>query len=876
MLAILTNLLLISALVEPNTMDRQTDAVEIFFCDFSDADWDVNFDRWPDKWLRTYGPEMPQFIEAKLQGDSSTPEGKCLTVNLNGGGASISSPPIAVSDNFAYVAEVRLRGEGVGFARARVRVDFCDDHRQVVESARSKWYQNTTGWEKIQIGPVNNAHENVSLAIITLEVVKGKHVDLAGTFSLDDVWLARLPRMSVNTNSPFNVYDNPKKVVVTCELSGIREQDPDIHFELLDASSHKLEGNTVQLEGQLITEKLSKASDIVDARFERPAGYAGTTKWQPPIKDFGFYRVRVSMQTARGTLKDHMITIAVVPPMESAAQGEFGWSLAGDDLPLGFDQLNLLLPRTGISWVKLPVWYGESEPERGDQLMLFAEQLAAKKIEIVGVLDRPPADLDFGKILPTDLSVADLFSNMEASIWLPSLDEVLTRLSLKVKYWQLGIDSDTSYAHYPLAEREVSQLREKLFRFGQDVHLGIGWPWLQGIASRSEVPWHFQQMSASPQLTGDELASYLEMPAQKGVVRWSLVEPLPRKDYDLETRTRDLVQQMISGKIHGASAIFAAKPFDDDAGLMTDAGTPGDLLLPWRTTASLLSGTRYVGSIQLPGGSTNRLFEDKEGTMVMVVWNQQPRQESVFLGENVQVVDVWGRREVPKGKEYLQVIEVNTMPKYVVGINGAVARMMMGTSFANSDVPSIFELAHSNQLLIENSFAQGIGGVARIVAPEGWQILPDRIDLKLAVGEKAKRAFQVVLPFDATSGVTPLRVDFEIAAEKPYKFSVFRELNVGDKDIDVEVATRVEEDGSLIVEQRMINRESAPIDFKCLMYAPDRRRQRMHVFQLTNNWDLKTFTYTEAEDLIGKELLLKVEEIGGKNRVLNYRFMVEE
>jgi hypothetical protein len=881
MLNTLLSLLLCGVLSAPKAEERNVDAVEIFYCDFTEAgNWDINYDGWPDKWKRQQGPHLPHYVKVAMEDDETAIAGRCLSVKLNGGGAEVNSPAVAISDKFSYVAEAQLRGEKLESSRARLRIDFCDEQRRVLESAVSPWFSNTEGWQKINIGPVDVTHPDVRLSIITLVVEQGKDIDLHGKFSVCDIWLARLPRMSVKTNSPFNVYDDPKKVMVTCELSGIREQDPDIRFRLLDASSQELDDNTVQLQGKLITEKLSKASDIIniDRNVQRPAGYAGSTNWPPPIKDYGYYRIEVSMHTARKTLERQEISIAVVPPIQTASRGEFGWSLAGDEIPLDFEQLQMLLPRTGVSWVKLPVWYGITETERGDQLVHFTEQLAAKDIDVVGVLDRPPADLDFGKEIPLDASIADLLSNVDSSVWLPSLDEVLTRLSLRVRWWQLGIDNDTSYAHFPNCEKEIRQLRDKLFRFGQDVSLGIGWPWLEMPPSLGRPTWDFEQMSVEPQLTGTELASYLRLPAREGITRWTSVQPLPREDYDLETRTQDLVQQMISAKINGAGAIFAANPFDDENGLMTEVGSPGDLLLPWRTTASLLSGTVFLGSIPLPGGSENRLFQSPDGTVVMVLWNQVPRQEVMYLGDHVKIVDVFGRAETPVLQDRRHLVEVTQLPKFITGMNGSVARMGMGAKLANTDIPSVFELAHANSIEIENTFQQGIGGTIKIVGPEGWQMVPDKIDFKLAIGEKVKRPFQIFLPFDATCGSTPLRIDFDVIAERPYRFSVYRDVNVGDKEIELEVNTRLQEDGTLIVEQRMINRGDTPVDFKCLLNASSvgRRQQRMQVFQLTNSWDTKTYNYVDGEELLGEELYLKVEEQGGQRRVLNYRFMVDQ
>ena len=865
-------LLILSVLATPASESRHVDAVEIFSYDFG-PQWDVNYDLWPDKWRRQLGPDWPHYVQVQLEEDKDATVGRCLAVRLNGGGAMLTSPAVSVSDKFSYVVDARLKAIQLKHSRAQLRLDFCDEQRNVLESATSEWFSNTKGWVTVRIGPVSINQTEVRLAQITLLVDKGERVDLDGVVSLDDIWLARLPRMAVRTNSPFNVYTNPQDVTVTCDLSGILEQDPDIRFELLDASSHRLKDDTVQLDGRVIAERLSKASDI-DSSIERPRGYAGSSQWRPPIKEYGFYRVRVSMQTARGTLKDHVISIAVVPPLDQTNRGEFGWSLAGDDIPLSFENLQNLLPRVAVSWVKLPVWYGEAEPERGDELVQFTERLAAKDIEVVGVLDHPPKDLDFGRRIAADVTIADLLSGEDPEIWLPSLDSVLTRLSLRVRWWQLGIDSDTSYSDFRNLEQEIEKLRGQMFRFGQDVSLGLGWPWTKNSPVTKSATWEFQQLSATPSFTGKEIATYLQLPKRKGLTRWVLVDPLDREHYDLETRTRDLVEQMLAAKIHGAEGIFVNQPFDDNRGIMSDAGTPGELLLPWRTTAALLSGAQYMGSIRVPGHSENRVFETKTGEVLMVIWNREPTQEVIYLGENVRVVDVWGRAKTPEEDGNRQIIEVANLPQFLLGLDPHVARWRMSTRIAEPNIPSVFGSSHANRIEITNPFEQGAGGIIQLVGPEGWQILPNRVDFKLSAGEKAPRPFHIVLPFNAVNGTATIRADFDFAADRQYKFSVYREVTVGDKDIDLELHTRFEDDGTLVVEQRMINYADTPVDFKCLLYAPGRRRQRMQVFRLSNSADIKVYKYSNGQDLIGGELWLRAEEQGG-NRVFNYRVIAE-
>lgn len=874
MVAVVASLMILTSLATTASEDRHIDAVEIYSCDFTT---DVNYDRWPDDWQRKRGRQWPFYVDVSLDDDEQAVNGRCLTVNLNGGSASVSSPAIAVSDKFSYVLEARLKAEKIKNSRAQVRVDFCDDSpdRVVLESFSSEWFKNTNGWTKIEIDPHSISNPDVRIAKITLLVQRGDHVDLGGKVSLDDVWFARLPRMTVRTNSSYNVYTDPRDVVVTCDLSGILEKDPDIHFKLLDASDQSLDNESIQLQGRLITERVSKASDIVNTSKSRVRGYAGSTKWHPPIHDYGFYRVEVSMRTKRGTLEKRVISLAVVPPIKDKDHGEFGWSLAGDDNPLSFDQLEELLPRVGVSWIKLPVWYGETEAERGEQLVMFAERLAAKDIEVVGVIDRPPLDLDLGKRVTKDVTIADLLSSEDPSAWLPSLDAVLTRLSLRVRWWQLGVDYDTSFSDFQDLEKEIGALRAQLFRFGQDVKLGIGWPWHEHSSQDMTATWDFQQLSSTPALTGKEIATYLELPKREGVDRWAIIEPLPRAYYGLETRTRDLVEQILAAKTHGADGIFVAMPFDDESGLMTDQGTPGDLLLPWRTTASLLSGSKFLGQIRLPGRSENHIFETGSGEVLMVVWNRRPKKEVIYLGDNIQVVDVWGRYKRPEQEEHRQIIEANPLPTFIVGLDPRVAKWRMSARLVESRVPSVMGFEHLNGLEITNSFDQGAGGSVELVAPGDWQVSPNKLNFKLSAGEQTRRPFHIVLPFDANTGDATLRADYTFAADRAYRFSVYRDVRVGDQDIELELDTHIDQDGRLVVDQRMINYSAQRADFKCLLRVDGRRTQKMQVFRLGNSYDRQQYIFPNGEELVGRNIWLRAEELNG-TRVINHRVKVEQ
>src|SRR5690606_39118538 len=130
--------------------------------------------------------------------------------------------------------------------------------------------------------------------------------------------------------------------------------------------------------------------------------------------------------------------------------------------------------------------------------------------------------------------------------------------------------------------------------------------------------WDFLSRTASPPLTADETATYLQQAPAAPPAQWTMLAPLERKHYPLDRRARDLVERMIAVKIHRTQAAFATDPFDPHQGLLEPDGTPGELFLPWRTTALLLGGAEYLGTLERPGGSENHVFQRGDEAVMMI------------------------------------------------------------------------------------------------------------------------------------------------------------------------------------------------------------------------------------------------------------------
>lgn len=866
-------MLILAAQAAAPITQRQPDAVEIFHCGF-EASADEDYDGWPDRWTRKRGPNYPGYQPVQISEEPSPEGSSCLRMALNGGAVQVSSPKIEVGSMFSYVLEGYLKTEGLINDEAYLTVVFLDAKGQPVGTFDSDRYRAGKDWIKVQLGPLTSSSEKVQSAVIELHVEPRGVPDLKGTIWFDDIWLGRLPRISLSTNSLCNVYssDSPPPEI-TCKVSGILERDPVMTFELLDCSSQSLSRHSRRLEGQVVAQKSSKASTLLGTTITKDVGFAGTAHWSPAIKEPGYYRVTVNMSGQSGVILERETRLAVLPPQATPARGEFGWSLPDGDRPLSLAALTQLLPQVGINWVKFPVWSGGSSTERLDQLVTFSERLGRRGIETVGVLDRPPPELQSHLGETAALLAADVFST-SAEVWYPSLEPIMTRLSLQLKWWQLGLDDDISFVGYPNLQSRIAEVKKALRRFGQRIYLGFGSRIINADPDEAQPAWDFLSYNSNPQLTDSETTAYLAAHSGRTTRRWLSIEPLSRKEYSMETRAADLIRRMVAARRAGADVVFVARPFDDECGLMHADGTPGELFLAWRTAAAALAGADYLGSLRLPQGSTNHVFA-RGNQVVILVWNATPCEEEIYLGDDARQIDVWGREARQVTRDHATVFAVGPLPTLIVGSSEPIVRWNLDFAFTQPRMPSLFGLAHENEFVVKNFFPQGVGGEVRLLTPESWKTYPRITNFKLGAGEELRQPFTVTLPFDATAGRHEVRVEVHIHGDRACQFSIYRSLEVGLGDVELEVTSHLNALGELEVEQKFINHETEPVSFKCMLFAPDRRRLVAQVIRLGQAQETKSYRFPNGAELIGKTLLLRAEELNG-HRILNQRFVAQE
>ena len=298
-------------------------------------------------------------------------------------------------------------------------------------------------------------------------------------------------------------------------------------------------------------------------------------------------------------------------------------------------------------------------------------------------------------------------------------------------------------------ETKIAEIKRRLEQSGQEIRLGVGWRWLYPVppAGPGRLPWTFlsYRLGAGADGGGDGRVSCRLctessrscVPNRAGTAAppgprsqtvaaaWVVLAPLPRSEYAAPMRVQDLVQRMLAARIHGASAVFVPQPFDDQQGLMNADGSPGELFVPWRTTATLIGGAEYLGPIQLPGGSTCHAF-GRDGQAILVIWNDHADDRALAAGRPVEQIDVWGRTVPPAASRIAGQLEREVASRPAADVSHRAERggrpLAGGAGLRQPARRQRVRRRAADRPAVRNPFGQGVGGEVKLHAPASWGV----------------------------------------------------------------------------------------------------------------------------------------------------------
>lgn len=899
----------------------------VYRCLF-DESVDQNYDNWPDFWTRRSGRDYPKYVKSEIVAEASPGSPRSLHVFLDGGSFAASTPPFPISSIFSYSVEVWVRSRGLHADRMAVACTILDTGGAPLAKYRSRWLGDTPDWTRVTLGPFDLDLSQPSQAIVEIEVRAGEIPDVGAEAWFGGLRVYRMPGLRLTLDHPLGMYTLPELPTVSCRVSGIRTSDTPLSFTILNATGQTVVETSLTPnyhEIVLTEEESHPPRKHVEKRLE------GSIEWRPPLEQAGFYWIRAKLVCPPAATRELQLPLTVMRASPTTAATPFGWTLPHQGHLLSLPRLAELIVQSHVGWIKYPLWFDEeADPKTIQETSMLLERLGSRGVKVVGLIV-PPERVRERLSGPSSSTVGVLLS--DGTTWGPSLVLSFARTASLVPFWQVGDDREPVAFDPGTLQSTLGQLKKLLGPVTAKLRLGVPWSALIPPPEDDLAFIHFQ---AEPPLTAEELEAYFpprstdqllgaEKDQSLGVGKEQSVsaeknqsgsseenhaaaagsnppakseesgqadgtkrneansadrktpliflelEPLDRRTYPMASRVRDLVLRMAAVKRTCADAAFHPNPFDPNSGLFFPNGAPSELFLPWRTTAETLGSGTYIGSVMLPSESHNHVFE-RQDEGVMLVWNEQPVQEVLYLGETPQVVDVWGNAAPLANSERGQVLLVDQWPRFVEGISIPITRWRQKTQLAVGRLPIVYGRAQSNRLRWENTFAVPVSGEVTITTRSNWLTSPQRFVFQLAPGELAERDFAITLPLDAEAGRHPLRVDFHVVADRDYRFSSYHFVDVGLGHVYFQLTTHLDASGDLVVHQVLINETPDPVSFRCELFAPDRRRQFCQIDGQTTGRHTFVYRFPRGEELLGKTLWLRVEEIGG-SRILNYRIV---
>lgn len=843
-------------------------AVEVLRASF-EPDEDRDYDGQPDDWSRRTGEAFPPYVEAAIDPGRGAHGTHSLHIRANGGPAVLYSPPVPIDALHSYVVQGAIRTQRLQTDAALISVSLLDHRMRRVQRFVTRPVSGThRGWVRVRLGPLV-PHAEVRYVVFGCHLVAGERAGVMGGAWFDDLWLGKLPQLSLLSQFSTQFVQRSAPMRIEARASGLDAgHEYRLDLQMIDSTGQAVE----QQSFPLATDSTAGDPDAIGPPAVPPA-----LVWDVPPRAHGFYRIAATLRRDGVAVLEKQTTLAVMDLVQGKSGGEFGWSLSAERDEILPRDLAEIAAQAGINWIKYPVWSSVHDPsaDRTSRTVELFDLLNQRGIQPVGLLSDPPAALR-EKFARDWTGISEIFT-MPPSFWAASLDPVMARYSSNVRHWQLGGDDDASFVGLSNLAELLTTVKGEFDRIGRDTYVGVHWNWDTPLPPGTRLPRAFVSVGGGESSSADEIAQKLRSLRGPEMPRWVLIRALPSAGHTVEQRGADLVRQMVAARIGGADAIFVTNVFHPDRGLLSPEGAPTLLFLPWRTTALALRQTQYLGSLTLPGGSRNFVFA-RDGEAVMVLWSDEPTIERLYLGEPDAVIatNIWGVQTRPTvdAESGRQAVRVGATPLVVRGGSEPVARWRMQVRFEQGRLRSA--TGQSQDVLIgRNTFPQGVTGEVRFRVPPEWEIEPRNARLQLGPGEEFRLPVAFSLPPYATLGTEQVALEFEIDADRKYRFDSLQPYQVGLGDVLIEVHDRRLPDGRLEIEQTVVNQTTPPeiLSFECSLFIPGRKRQKAYVTKLGNGRNTKLYFAPDADTLRGQELWVRCEQVDGR-RVLNYRWIV--
>ena len=881
----------------PGQLQRQSlSGGLIYRCLFDRISDAEDSDGFPDYWTRKTGIEngipFPHHLDIGIVVNPSPFGDHAFRMNIEGGAAAVFSPKIPIRPGMCYTISTFVEATGLVFNEVSILAAFYDnDAAKPICTIESKKIRNTNGWQQLIIGPIPADMPNVKFLSVGLLVMPTARQDYGAKVNFTNVEIRESPNISLEMANDNHLFFTSREIFVRCHFHGLDPNQHAVRFILEDPFGRVIG----QRDAELMIGNFPAGRFVVNPQNDQEVIH-GVATWQNlPIRFPGFYRIRVAtpesyIQTHRlppdQTFDDPLthiepLTFVVMPPGSYLPGGDFGWTLDG----WSPDEITKALPtlaQSGLSHLKLSAWISEdTSPQQRETLLNLCRELSNQRVRLIGLLSPVPKNV-LAKIAPVQVNAASILGR-DATFWGDSVQSSLLTLSLLIKDWQWTSDTDPSLIDMFFAPdgsmspsgRNRFQAFHKLFdqeQFGFGI--GMTWNWYQDVpVEQLPIPNFTLNFPLDSSITTEEAVTFLAGASSVPFRQSVSIAPLPADEYSLETRLTNFVQSLVLMKAAGMDTISLTAPKDEQTGVLRSDGTPNELYLSWRTTASFLSGGRFLGSITLPNRSRNYCFEQSGNQCVMVVWNDTATSdrhvlETLYLGNELHITNIWGRDIVPDQIGNNQTIEVTQTPVFISGVNLDVARFRLSMQTGVKEIPSTPNQTHVIPFSVRNNSALPM---SIQITPEGpragdWTIEPASQSVNLESGLTANGSFDLTLLPRGDAGKRLFQYNVRMSGNNTVEFAVYDEMMVGNPDVSMEFISRLNERGDIEVIQTFVNNTENIYTYECRLIIPHRAPRKYRVTRQGFGRVEHVYTIERGQDLLDRgvtEILFLANAING-------------
>lgn len=863
----------------------------------------------PMHWTKVQGPGMPHYVNGRLSTDLAHGGKYSFRLDLNGGSLAYRYAPdrIRVMPGAHYRVDAMVRTTVLTSARARLSAYFVDlDGHPLLKSVHhTEPYVAKSADDDWQRIGVELSADDEKAAFLVLEVgllqpalyaaqTLGQRTlntqDIRGTAWFDDITVSQIPRVTMTTARPGNIFKRGDPVRLVVQIDDRFTDDLVAQLIVRDADGK----GVYQRSG---TQELGSAEKVGPGRKRLMI--------EVPELPAGFYRVSLEMSSQGQPLGGQGLSIIQLADANPPTRPDRRFGLIATSLPFeGWDILPQLLPAMSVGRVKLALWSKqgdilESDPGKFDALL--------EKFQALGIaptaclLDLPPAlarklgaaeavvgagDLRTGS--PDDTAAAakraenalawPLLLRADPKEWQPQLAFLVSRHANHLDRWQIGEDGSEAFVTDPKLRKVYDEVYGQFRKLVQRPDLAMPWP-----------AW-YEQMPQGPASVALAIPAALVLPSQ---VPLYLTEPsvaakspggrgdgtsvslfwLDRDRYGRREQLRDLAQRIIFAMSADATRIDLPLPMSVRLERDVLVQEPTEELLVLRTIITTLNNAAYKGRVPIAEGIEAFLF-DRGGQGVLVLWdrgNQAGQRElQVNLGQKPVMIDLWGNvtpLQKAGGKEGRVVLSVSRMPRFLVDIDGQLMQTRASVAFDRPLIESSFQ-PHQRKLRFTNAYRTAIGGSVKLKPPAGWGITPSTFNFTLNPGETFDKEVTLELPYNSLAGPKTIDAQFILQADGNANFTVPLTVNLGLSDVGMQTLA-LRDGNDVIVQQMITNYGDKPLHYTAFAVYPGQSRQERLVSGLApGKTTVKRYKFVAVEFKEGGKLRTGVKEMDGM-RILN-------